>query len=130
MDEPDGHFISHASEDKEEVARPIVAELRRRGVQVWFDEYALLLGDNLRRTIDEGLAKYRFGIVILSPHFSAKEWPQLELDGLAAREIDKGRKIILPVWHNIMKEQVEQRSPSRPHPDEVSMYAGVVGCIP
>lgn len=32
-------FISHASEDKELVARPLAAELAALGHEVWFDEY-------------------------------------------------------------------------------------------
>jgi hypothetical protein len=38
-------FISHASEDKDAIARPLADELRRRGHSVWFDEYELVLGD-------------------------------------------------------------------------------------
>ena len=47
---------------------------------------------------------------MISPHFLDKEWPQRELDGLAAREVD-GTKVILPVWHNITAEQPRARSP-------------------
>jgi hypothetical protein len=39
-------------------------------------------------------------VVILSPAFFSKEWPQRELAGLAAREIDSA-KVILPVWHDV-----------------------------
>ena len=39
-------FISHASEDKDEIARPLADELIRRGLKVWFDEYELVLGDS------------------------------------------------------------------------------------
>jgi hypothetical protein len=48
-----------------------------------FDEFTLSVGDRLRRSIDRGLANCRYGIVILSPMFFGKEWPQRELDGLA-----------------------------------------------
>ena len=68
-------FISHASEDKETVARPLAEALARRGVKVWFDAEQLTLGDSLRRSIDQGLAQSRYGIVILSRRFFAKEWP-------------------------------------------------------
>src|SRR5829696_6650440 len=34
-------FISHASEDKESVARPLAAELKARGVAVWLDDLEL-----------------------------------------------------------------------------------------
>ena len=99
-------FISHASEDKDAIARPLYNELVRRGISVWFDEATLKLGDSLRRKIDEGLAGCRYGIVILSPRFLAKEWPQRELDGLTARETAKGEKAILPVWHELGKEEL------------------------
>jgi hypothetical protein len=56
------------------------------------------------------LAKSRFGIVIISPDFLKKEWPQRELDGLVAREID-GVKVILPVWHNVTREEILRYSP-------------------
>ena len=79
-------FISHASEDKDSVVRGLAAELTRGGVRVWYDELTLTLGDNLRRKIDEGLANSRYGVVVLSPHFFAKAWPQVELDALFARE--------------------------------------------
>src|SRR6266446_2598344 len=52
----------------------------------------------------------RFGIVVLLPDFFAKNWPQYELNGLAAREID-GRKVILPIWHNVDRDDVLAYSP-------------------
>ncbi len=103
-------FISHASEDKEEFARPLAMAIRDRGLKVWFDEFTLRVGDSLRRSIDKGLAHSRYGVVIISPAFLSKEWPQKELDGLMAREID-GRKVILPVWHNIDAATLRRCSP-------------------
>ena len=102
-------FISHASEDKHDIARPIARMLTERGLKVWFDEFSLTLGDSLRRSIDAGLLNSRFGLVILSPAFFSKEWPQFELDGLAAREIG-GTKVLLPIWHDVNRTQVLERS--------------------
>lgn len=103
-------FISHASEDKEDIARPLAALLESRGLKIWFDECELTLGDSLRQRIDQGLAESRFGLVILSPDFFAKEWPQKELDGLVAREVGQ-RKVILPVWHGVENTDVARFSP-------------------
>lgn len=104
-------FISHASEDKDEVARPLAERLMSRGLRVWYDEFVLQVGDSLRRKIDQGLARSRFGIVILSPPFFDKEWPNRELDGLAARQTATGEKIVLPLWHHVSKDDVIRYSP-------------------
>jgi hypothetical protein len=104
-------FIAHASEDKQAVVRPLAQMLTSRGWKIWLDELDLTLGDSLSGRIDAALAKTRFGVVVLSPAFFAKDWPQRELSGLAAREIASGAKVILPVWHGIDHEFIAQRSP-------------------
>jgi TIR domain-containing protein len=114
-------FISHASEDKESVVKPLAKELTRMGFRMWYDEFELRVGDSLRRSIDKGLANSRFGIVVLSPAFFAKNWPQYELNGLTAREM-KGRKVILPIWHNIDQTGVLAYSPALA--DKVALITG------
>lgn len=104
-------FISHASQDKAELVEPLAVALRDMGVKVWYDKFAFKIGDNLRRKIDQGLSKSRFGVIVLSPSFFAREWPQYELDGLVAKEGDGG-KVILPVWHKVSKDEVLKFSPS------------------
>ncbi len=103
-------FVSHASEDKEEFVRDFVKCLQENGINVWYDEFTLRVGDSLRRSIDNGLRNSRYGIVVLSEAFFSKEWPQRELDGLFAREIN-GEKVILPIWHKISKNEVLKFSP-------------------
>jgi len=104
-------FVSHASEDKETFARPLVQALESHGLKVWFDENTLKVGDSLRRSIDKGLSRSRYGIVVISRAFLSKEWPQRELDGLVAREEDGG-KVVLPVWHEISAAEVRKQSPT------------------
>jgi len=104
-------FISHASEDKKAIVRPLANALEKMGFRIWFDEFELEVGDSLRQSIDHGLSNSRYGIVILSPAFFAKNWPQYELNGLTAREMD-GHKVILPVWHNLSKADILKNSPS------------------
>lgn len=104
-------FISHASEDKGAIARPLAATLVDKGLSVWYDEQSLTLGDSLAREIDRGLADCRFGVVILSPSFFAKEWPRQELDALVAREANERTKRVLPIWHDIDAAEVARHSP-------------------
>jgi hypothetical protein len=104
-------FISHASEDKQTVAKPLAEALTQRGFKVWYDEYELKIGDRLLEKIDEGLRDSRFGVVILSTAFFSKQWPKTELDGLVQKEL-LGGKVILPVWHNMRRGDVVRYSPS------------------
>jgi len=103
-------FICHSFQDKEEVARPLAEALTRNKLSVWYDELTLKIGDSLRRKIDEGLSKSRYGVVILSPNFFSKEWTQYELDALVSREMADAVKVVLPVWHNVSAADVRRNS--------------------
>jgi cold shock CspA family protein len=104
-------FVCHASEDKATV-RPLVNGLSNAGLRVWYDEFTLKIGDSLRETIDRGLQTSSFGLVVVSPAFFSRSWPQWELNGLVTRQITSRRRIILPVWHGVTAEQVSQHSPA------------------
>ena len=104
-------FISHASEDKEEVVRPLANALKDKGIKVWYDDFELKIGDSLRRKIDQGLSQSRFGIVVISRSFVKKGWTNYELDGLMTKAIS-GQQILLPIWHDITKQEVIDYSPS------------------
>jgi hypothetical protein len=121
-------FISHASEDKDAIARPLAEALREKGLKVWYDEATLTLGDSLRQSIDRGLARSQYGIVILSKAFFSKHWPQRELDGLDAREVN-GVKVILPVWHGVDHATVVGHSPTLAGRMAVSSSRGIPAVV-
>lgn len=104
-------FISHASEDKEAVATPLAKHLEALGVTFWLDSLELRIGDSLRRKIDDGLANSRFGVVVLSRPYLSKGWTQYELDGLVTRSVS-GEQNLLPIWHDITRDEVKAASPS------------------
>lgn len=104
-------FISHASEDKVDLVEPLIKALQVLSVKVWYDKFTLRVGDSLRKKIDQGLSNSRFGTLVLSSAFFAKQWPQYELDGMTALEMN-GRKMILPIWHKTSKSEVIKFSPT------------------
>lgn len=104
-------FISHASEDKKDIVRPLALALKSKGVKVWYDEFELKIGDSLREKIDRGLTNSRFGIVVISRNFIKKKWTNYELNGIITKKISEER-IVLPIWHNITRQEVEDYSPS------------------
>lgn len=103
-------FVSHASEDKNEFVRPLAHALKAHGLQVWFDELTLRAGDSLRRSIDKGLAECDAAVLVLSPAFFRKQWPQRELDALFSLEI-AGRSTIIPIWYQVGVNDVLLVSP-------------------
>jgi len=103
-------FISHASEDKRVLVAPLAKILEKFGVEVWYDEFTLRAGDSLRESIDKGLSRSTYGILVLSPAFVAKPWTTYELNGLIAGVIEGVQKII-PIWHEISKHEVYTFSP-------------------
>jgi hypothetical protein len=105
-------FISHASEDKTTLVRELAKRLKENHIEVWYDEFSLKIGDSLRRSIDLGLSKSRYCIVVFSKNFFNKKWPQWELDGLVSLQNNTKSNLILPIWHNITKEELIQYSPS------------------
>jgi hypothetical protein len=104
-------FISHASEDKDAFVRVLADRLRTSGFSVWYDEFELKIGDSLRKKIDQGLFKSKYGIVVISPDFIKKNWTEYEFNGMIAREMN-GQKVILPIWHKVTKDEVLAFSPS------------------
>ena len=78
---------------------------------IWYDDFELRIGDSLRRKIDLGLAKSRFGVVVLSAAFFKKGWTNYELDGIVTRAVG-GEQVLLPIWHEVTKKQVIDYSPS------------------
>ena len=92
---------------------------------MWYDDFSLTVGDSLRGSIDRGLRSSRFGIVVLSPHFFAKQWPAWELDGLVARQNSGDADVILPIWHNVSHRDVLAYSPPLADKVAISSAAGL-----
>lgn len=104
-------FVSHATEDKGFVL-PLVKALERAGITVWYDNTMVGWGDDLRRSIDRGLANCRYGIVVFSRAFlKGKRWTEHELSGLFAKE-RLGKKVILPIWHKVTRADLLKYSPA------------------
>lgn len=73
--EPDG-FVSYARQDAPFVRR-LVADLARRGVQLWWDQN-LTPGSNWQRGIEVALTRARFVLFIASVASSTSEWVRHE----------------------------------------------------
>ena len=87
------------------------ARLERCGLSVWYYEFELKIGDSLRRKIDHGIANSRFGIVFFRRLLWEGLGPAPSLDGPVTMAVS-GAQVLLPLWHEISKDEVMRQSPS------------------
>ncbi len=106
-------FISHDARDKEEIGRPLALQLSKLMCPVWYDEYSLKVGDNLRESIEKGLKECRKCILILTPNYLTNErWSKREFNSVFTRELIEQKDVILPIWHGVTEREVYEYSPS------------------
>ncbi len=106
-------FISHDSRDKDAIARPIALNLQRKVCPVWYDEFSLPLGANLRESIERGIKECKKCVLILSTNFlSNRGWGKKEFESVFTREILENTSLVLPIWCGVTKEQVYEYSAS------------------
>lgn len=103
-------FISHAIEDKEEIANELNQRLKEQGIKVWYSGDELCIGDSILQSVNQALKTAKFGIVILSPAYLRKRWTMRELEALVAREHLNLRNIF-PIWHGVGYQEVLESLP-------------------
>lgn len=103
-------FISHASEDKDDLVRPLAELLKQYGLDVWYDEFELRVGSSISRSIDKGISNSNFGLLVLSKSFFNKNWTEYELKSLNSYEVENG-DILLPIWKDVEFKDVRNFSP-------------------
>ena len=87
-------FLSHSSKDKP-IVRPLAERLRKDGVRVWLDEWAIKPGDSIPAKIEEGLERSRLLVLCMSKNAFASDWPQLEGGTFRFRDpLNKERRFI------------------------------------
>lgn len=102
-------FLCHAWDDRRGVAKDLHDLLESRGVSVWFSEKDVLLGSNLLREIDKGLAKSRVGIVLVTPALLQR----LQCESIADKELSAllARNQLVPIVHNTTYDDLRDVSP-------------------
>jgi hypothetical protein len=102
-------FISHSSEDKISLVRPLSIALQEYGAKIWYDEFSLKPGVSLSRSIEKGLSKSKYGLVVLSKSFFKKSWTEYELRAMNSLEV-ANPGIIIPIWYDVDIEEVRNFS--------------------
>ena len=104
-------FVSHANANKQSFVDSLYDQLNRLRIRIWYDSTEIDWGDGLKEKIQEGLAKCRFGIVILSPEFIGRKWTNQELTELLTRQNESHEKVVLPLLYNLTVDQMKEKYP-------------------
>lgn len=105
-------FISHDSRDKAGFVADLARTLQNNLCPVWYDEFTLKPGDSLRDSIEKGLRECPKVVVVLSKNFfSNPGWTKREFDTIYTREIIEGKRLMIPIWLDVSKQEVFDYSP-------------------
>lgn len=92
-------FVSHSSANKD-IAKRLAEDLRKNGIDAWFDAWEIAPGESLRRKIEAGIEAAQYFIVLLTPESLRSEWVQTELDAALIKKIE-GNCHLVPIIHGI-----------------------------
>ncbi len=90
-------FIGHASEQKDDIAKPLFDELTKLGIKTFIDIVEIKWGDSLTKLINKSLAEAEYFLAIISIDSIGKSWPDTEMNAAIARQID-GKQKVLPLF--------------------------------
>lgn len=106
--EKPAYFISYDARNKAMIAEPLAAKLASKGEPVWFDAFTLRPGFNLREALDDGLRACEHCVLLISRDFLANEaWAKVEFDSIFSREVAEKRNIIIPIWIDVNRRDVD-----------------------
>jgi len=91
-------FLSHSKIDKPFVEK-LAKDLKNCGVNVWYDNWEIKVGDSITRRIEDGIHANEFFGVVLSPEALNSEWVKTELSAAWTKQINNRKIIILPIFY-------------------------------
>jgi tetratricopeptide (TPR) repeat protein len=105
-------FISYARDERETIVRPLYEHLTEMGLRIWFDEIEVKVGDSIHGSINRGMRRSDYGIVVLSEGFLERRYPIWELEGFLVRQLQKGerQKVLLPLYYGVDEKTVSEYS--------------------
>ena len=91
-------FLSHTGIDKPFVEK-LAKDLKRIGVNVWFDKWEIQVGDSITWKIEDGIRENEYLGIVLSPEALESEWVKSELGAAWSKQM-KNKKIgVLPILY-------------------------------
>ena len=93
---PNKVFISYSSKDRRFIER-LAKDLKAAGVDVWWDEWEIKVGDSIVQKINDGIQESAYLIVVLSRSSVASLWVQEELSAATMHMLNSRSIALLPL---------------------------------
>ena len=87
-------FISHASEDKVEIARPVFEACERLGLKAFLDEEHIAWGETFTRKINLALGAARTVLAVITSNSVNKDWPLTEVNTALGLEVTGEKTVV------------------------------------
>ena len=100
-------FISHSGNDKSSFVEPLVVELNKLGLCIWYDKDNINKGDNIKESIINGINESVIFVAIISNQYYQSNWANLELGILQAQYPNN----FLSILFSDVKEFTAQKYP-------------------
>lgn len=91
-------FLSHTSIDKPFVEK-LARDLKRIGVNVWFDKWEIKIGESITWRIEDGIRENEYLGIVLSPEALSSEWVKSELGAAWVKQMQLRKVFVLPIYY-------------------------------
>lgn len=99
-------FICFSAQDRYDIVQPIVYHLKNYGINVWYDRYEMVMGDDrFEKNIIEGAGSCKYAIIILSPNTIDSVCATEEIKILESRYY-QGEVVIFPVLYELSPHNI------------------------
>lgn len=101
-------FISFSGTAREKFAIKFLNFYKQYGLNCWYDQHELFLGDELKETITQkGIETANYSILIINKTYLSRNWPCQEAIKLYEQLEIKRDSVIFPILLDITKEDVK-----------------------
>lgn len=101
-------FISFSGTAREKFAIKFLNFYKQYGLNCWYDQHELFLGDELKKTITQkGIETANYSILIINKTYLSRNWPCQEAIKLYEQLEIKRDSVIFPILLDITKEDVK-----------------------
>lgn len=94
-------FICFSAKDRYDIVQPVVYHLKNYGIDIWYDRYELLMGDDrYEKNIKEGAEECNYALIILSSNTIGSKCATEEIKVLESR-YNSNEVVVFPVLYEL-----------------------------